>query len=288
MKMKKELTLYLVIAFAGTWLLEVVSLISGNLSLYRFLMTIGMFFPSVGLWAVRGFSVPRLVASLKWHPSGSRQRLMILAAWLISGFLTLAGCALFFMVHPDLFDPDFGGFRQSLGAAGAGADIPKLFGIQLLVSIGIGPLANAVFALGEEAGWRGYLTPLLMKSYGKRNGLLLSGLIWSIWHWPLIIFGGYQYGTGYPFAPWTGLLINTIFMIAFGIILTWLYEASGSILASALAHGGLNAVGAVGLLMMPEIPKNYLAGPVPGGYISVIPMLLLACFVYRRIGSEQK
>ena len=45
--------------------------------------------------------------------------------------------------------------------------------------------------LGEELGWRGFLVPELAKFLSFTNVALISGLIWAVWHWPLILMGLY-------------------------------------------------------------------------------------------------
>lgn len=45
--------------------------------------------------------------------------------------------------------------------------------------------------LGEEIGWRGLLVPALSKNLGFTQVALLSGLLWSAWHWPLMFLGFY-------------------------------------------------------------------------------------------------
>lgn len=41
---------------------------------------------------------------------------------------------------------------------------------------------------GEEYGWRYYLQPLLQKRFGLRGGVLLLGVVWGIWHFPVDLF----------------------------------------------------------------------------------------------------
>ena len=41
---------------------------------------------------------------------------------------------------------------------------------------------------------------------GWRKAMLLIGVIWGIWHWP-VIFMGYEYGESYSGHPWLGPLL---------------------------------------------------------------------------------
>jgi membrane protease YdiL (CAAX protease family) len=90
---------------------------------------------------------------------------------------------------------------------------------------------------GEEFGWRGYLQPRLAPGR-PLVAAVLTGIIWSVWHYPLILRG-----YNYPENPWLGLLLFPVTSIALSIIFGWLRENSGSIWAPSLAHSSINAVG---------------------------------------------
>ena len=73
--------------------------------------------------------------------------------------------------------------------------INKDFSVETAEFLTVGILFSLLFALGEEIGWRGYLVPQLSKVTNFKSVCLISGLIWSVWHYPLIIFSGYHGGT---------------------------------------------------------------------------------------------
>ena len=56
-------------------------------------------------------------------------------------------------------------------------------------------------ALGEEAGWRGYMMPKLIKLMGLKKAVFVGGIIWGIWHAPLTCIG-HNFGTDYPGFPY--------------------------------------------------------------------------------------
>jgi membrane protease YdiL (CAAX protease family) len=64
----------------------------------------------------------------------------------------------------------------------------------LLQVLTIGVLTALITAVGEEIGWRGLLVPQLARISPFTRTAILSGLIWGIWHIPLIIGGGYSSG----------------------------------------------------------------------------------------------
>lgn len=54
------------------------------------------------------------------------------------------------------------------------------------------PVLNMIPSLGEEIGWRGFLLPNL-EPLGKRKAALLSGMIWALWHTPMIFILRFYY-----------------------------------------------------------------------------------------------
>jgi membrane protease YdiL (CAAX protease family) len=99
----------------------------------------------------------------------------------------------------------------------------------------IGIVCGFIFAFGEELGWRGYLLPRLVQS-GWPFPILLSGLVWGIWHAPLFFLTGYAHG-----AVTLSLLMFTLSTILFGVFIGWLRLASGSVFVAAMAHASFNA-----------------------------------------------
>jgi uncharacterized protein len=59
---------------------------------------------------------------------------------------------------------------------------------QIAAALLVAPAINAIPAFGEEWGWRGWLLPRLI-GLDTWPALLLSGLVWGIWHAPLTLLG---------------------------------------------------------------------------------------------------
>lgn len=91
-------------------------------------------------------------------------------------------------------------------------------------------------ALGEEIGWRGFLAPQLAKHLGFRWSALITGLIWTAWHLPIILFGGYHSVAPRSFA----LSCFTVMVVGLSFILTWLRMRSGSVWPCAIMHASHN------------------------------------------------
>lgn len=90
--------------------------------------------------------------------------------------------------------------------------------------------------LGEEIGWRGFLVPQLAKITSFTKVGLISGIIWAVWHFPLILFANYNAGA----SLWYSLPMFTITVIAMSFILAWLRLRSGSIWPAVLLHASSN------------------------------------------------
>jgi uncharacterized protein len=93
-------------------------------------------------------------------------------------------------------------------------------------------------ALGEEIGWRGFLVPELNRWLGFRRAAIASGAIWAVWHWPLVLWGGYNAGTPLLY----GLVCLTAMTTSGGVWYAWLRLKSGSIWPCYLLHAAHNAI----------------------------------------------
>jgi uncharacterized protein len=100
----------------------------------------------------------------------------------------------------------------------------------LVATLGI--VLGFIFGLGEEIGWRGYLLPKLVQS-GVRFPILISGVIWGVWHVPLVLltFQHQRYVTAVLYA---------LLCILFAVFIGWLRLASGSVFVAGMAHGAYN------------------------------------------------
>lgn len=95
---------------------------------------------------------------------------------------------------------------------------------------------NAIFTFGEEFGWRSYLLPRL-SPLGGVTAAIITGVIWGLWHAPVIVLDGYNY----PGHPVSGVGMMVLGTTAMGVIFAWLRFRSGSVWPSTLAHAALNA-----------------------------------------------
>jgi membrane protease YdiL (CAAX protease family) len=111
---------------------------------------------------------------------------------------------------------------------------PPNFLILLVTLLFNGTLA----AVLEEVAWRGLLVPKMMELTGFTKTGLITGLIWAVWHYPLIIFTNVRLGN----TPLLYTLVCfTIFATGVSFATAWLRLKSGSVWTAALLHGSHNA-----------------------------------------------
>ena len=110
-------------------------------------------------------------------------------------------------------------------------------------------LAFTFVAIGEESGFRGYMMPKLMKLFGTGKAVIVGGIVWGLWHLPLICMG-HNFGTSYPGFPYLGIILMTVECICAGSILTFLTIKTKSIWPAAVMHAVNNSSpGVLGLIL---------------------------------------
>jgi membrane protease YdiL (CAAX protease family) len=91
--------------------------------------------------------------------------------------------------------------------------------------------------LGEELGWRGYLLPRLTAALGARWALPLSGLLWGIWHLPVIFLTPLYHAEG------NRLIIVPLFLTVatiMGVIPAYLRLSTNSLWPAVIFHAAQN------------------------------------------------
>ena len=163
---------------------------------------------------------------------------------------------------------------ESLGSAAVEIPIGVLVALQF-VNVIIGAFLNIIPAAGEEIGWRGWLLPKLMP-LGTVPALLISGVIWGLWHAPLILLG-----YNYVDAPgWLGLIMMVGMCIVVGGVFGWLRIRSQSVWPAALAHGSFNAAAGFSLVFAAAGEKiDTVHATILGWSGWLVPIVLVAILI---------
>ena len=293
-KEKQGFGLYFLLAFGMAWLLQVYAslllLRDGNAAAYQLLLAVSMFCPLVSVLLVQKFWLHQ-PTGISWRPRLKGNGRYLLAAWFGPAVFTVLAAVLYFAVFPHRLDLSGSWLATAYGGEMDAQTLRRELGVSNLsymletglFAVTLAPVINMFAALGEEAGWRGYMMPHLKKQLGLLNGRLLGGVIWGVWHWPLMLLVGYEYGTNYLGAPVLGLFVWCIVCFALNTLLDWLYEKTGCIWVPSIAHGAFNAVAALFVVLTNPADSYYnVLGPAPIGLIGMLPMLAAAVWLTLR------
>ena len=272
---RKALVSYLILSFSLAWIFFLLPLAFGEVgsqsrqAATTILFALAMWMPGISAIVVTLFVKREKFSSLNLNRLGPKR--YYFWAWLLFPVLGILTGILTLVFGAGQLDLEFSMIKQAAAQMpGAEQVAPGLIVAgQILAALTLAPLFNTLFALGEELGWRGFLLPELLPM-GQWKAVLISGVIWGLWHAPAI-----WQGLNYPTVnPWLGVLMMVAFTVLTGTILSWLYLETRSPWAPALGHGALNAVASLPMLFLVGVDIS-----IGGTIASVIGWLSLALFV---------
>ena len=289
---------YILITFALTWaycLLVIYPVVNGEALNSipalgtQLLVAAGMFCPAIGALLTRlvtkeGFRDCWLRLNLKGNLK------YYLLAWFGPAILTFLGAGVYFLIRPGDLDLSFTYFIETLEASGASMEtlpisIGLLMAVQCLQALFLAPIMNSVTCFGEEWGWRGYLLPKVSRLLPTVPTLLVTGVIWGLWHAPLTIIG-HNYGVGYPGFPYAGIGMMCLFCVTLGVFMSYVTLKTKSCLPAVIAHGAVNGIAAIGIYFTSD-GGNPFVGPAPTGIIGMIPFLLTAIYLVVKLTQKK-
>ncbi len=138
-----------------------------------------------------------------------------------------------------------------------------------------GVTINALFAFGEEYGWRCYMVKAL-SGHKFLSAALLIGFVWGIWHAPLILMGH-----NYPDARVAGVFMMVLFCILGGIIELYFVLKSGTVWAAIFIHGTINALAGMSILMYPGSSPLLTGMTGVAGFLAM-GVVIVALYLYDR------
>ncbi len=218
------------------------------------ILTLCMLTPAVSVILTRLFThqgmkalyiKPQLKNGFKW----------CVAAWFAVPFVAYFGAAVYFLI----FQEDFSMLDSSF-AVSAGVKTKEEYISLLLKTIPLAVLINPIMGViqcfGEEFAWRGYLLPELNKKFSPLTASALTGVIWGLWHAPIIAMG-YNYGTEHPIA---GIFAMVAFCVVLGMITGFLFFKTRSVWSSVIFHAAINGIDLYS-------PSDLFMGKAPNAFI---------------------
>ena len=228
--------------------------------------------------------VAELGLSLKPQPSW-------LVAWILPVVVAAAVFGLGLLLPGVRYDGTMAGFYATLRQSLPAERVAELQAAVAQVSVHpallataealvVGPTVNALVALGEELGWRGYLYEAL-KGVGFWRASALVGVMWGMWHAPIILLG-----YNYPQHPQLGVSFMILFCLLWAPLFAWVRQRAGSVGASAVLHGTLNAVAGVPM-MVTQGGNDLLVGVTGAVGLAVLAVANLVLFLVFRSGRDR-
>jgi len=252
-------TVIIAIGVIGIWLVPSDQMIELVTIAPQLVMVAGLL-----LLVVLRFAAGREAMARVWLSGGSWRCWLLFGLAYVAFFVLQTALNALFSLGPSemVLSPAPQGFNPILYM------ILNAGGTVLLASV-----LTIVNLFGEEYGWRGYLQSELFK-LGRVRGVLLLGVIWGVYHWPVILMGW-----NYPGYPLLGLALMVLDCTASGIVLSYAVLKSGSVLLAAFLH----AVG--NIIMSPIVEMGFMpydrVFTFFNGIYGIATLIVIAFFILR-------
>lgn len=283
--------IFLAVALGGAWLVNIPTWLSGEGQKYQWFIvaaSVMMFAPSLAVLVVwllarrRGVTIRDLARDTGLGLGPRKGRTLVVAGVMWLGIPAFVAVTTLLSAVFGFYKLDIGGFSLFAQLAGdmPGGDAlsPRTLAIITLVSIPFMVFLNLIPCIGEEWGWRGYLMPHLLDR-GRVFAIVVSGVIWGVWHAPLTLLG-YNYPN---LGPWAALLFVP-FCVLYGAILSWTRLVTGSVWPAAVGHSALNSSTTIVILFgaAGQELNMVLVGPIGVVGMAVLLLVVAALFGVRR------
>lgn len=264
---------FIVIAFGLSWLVEIPTWLSGGVTSPMFgLTTLGMMYtPTIAALVVVFLMVKparkaRYLGLVPFRPVWRKILLFVLAPIL---FLALGFAAFGIALALGWTDADWAleGF-STIVPEGISTD---MYLMSMYVQLPITLIIASASAFGEELGWRGFLTTAL-SPLGFWPSALIIGVVWGLWHAPIILMG-----YNFQRTDVTGVLWMCGFTLFVGVLLQWARYWTRNVWPAVVGHGALNATSTFSLIWLTDTADTAMSTilGVPGWIVMGVVILLL-------------
>ena len=266
--MTKKVWLFLVLSFGSSAILFSTYQMFGDTWAYISLL-LGMIMPAISVVIVQKFY--KLPIKGKFYLKFRFNRFVLL------GILMPILLVFYILIINILFTGAELGiaavYEAELAITGVpeGYYLPIIIGSTIMNGILAGITLNAVFAFGEELGWRGFLQKEF-EYMGPWKSSAIIGAIWGLWHTPLVV-----QGYNFPDHPYIGVLFMIVSATFLGIIISFFTRRSGTIMTAAFFHGVFNAVAGITIILTDGYVDIYHG---PFGVTAIITYASVAGLLY--------
>lgn len=149
--------------------------------------------------------------------------------------------------------------------------------IQALIG---GLTINALAAFGEESAWRGFM----LREYKNLkfwDAALRIGIIWGIWHAPLILMGH-----NYSEHNLLGVGMMTVWCILLSPLFLFVRIKTHSVIAASIMHGTLNASAGIPLMYLAGGNDLTLGFTGFAGFITLLIVIAIIVFYDLKIAKK--
>jgi membrane protease YdiL (CAAX protease family) len=275
---KKAIYIFLGITFGLTISMVIVARLIGfslfdKPNLYsQIVILVAMFMPAVSAIFTHKFILKKPFGELGFRFGPWRAYLK--AYLLIVGvFAVNYAITWIFFLKPDL---TLNSFLSQYGNLTLPIPALQMILIFALITYFAAPIANLVPSLGEEIGWRGFLLPNL-EPLGRTKAAIISGLIWGLWHTPMILLLGFFYGQQF----WLGAVLHLALVTSLGVWMGYIWFETRSTVLAAFIHATFNA-NAYGFWAMIFVSDNKLLIGA-GGLINVLLLVMVAAVTIKKL-----
>ncbi|MBA7478502.1 hypothetical protein ES707_13927 [subsurface metagenome] len=254
----KKAMLFIGLTFPCSWLMAILFFVFGGKSYTSAFYVMGisyMFVPMIIAIVVQKFIFKEPLKK----PLGISFKLnrWFLVAWLLPPIITVAaaGVSLIFPGVEFATEPEVSRIFEHFKSIFPPERLQEIeiqtsllplhpFWLGLLTGLIAGITINTVGGFGEELGWRGLLQRE-WKSMGFWKSSLLIGVVWGVWHWPLIL-----YGHNYPQHPVMGVFMMVVLCVLLALIFSYVRLKAKSVIAAAIIHGSFNGTYGLALVVV--------------------------------------
>lgn len=291
----KKVNTFVGVTFLLTWIMEFWLMLNGGLQnpSSTVIIIICMLMPAVGAIITVLISKEKL-KDLWIKPKFKGNIKYYLLAWLMPVALIVVGSVLYYLIFPSQLDLNMTNIinttKEQLKALGqaipSDSELKTLMIVQIISSLFMAPIINFIPCIGEELGWRGYLLPNLLEKYSAVKATLISGIIWGLWHAPVIAMG-HNYGLGYIGYPIGGIFAMTLFCIFLGSVFSYVTIKVKSCIPAVIMHAMINGFSTLGIMFMSinNTVVNPFIGPVPTGIIGGMGIIVSGLIYFKLMGK---